>query len=383
MTNDPNTSTKICPTCGTRVPIDANRCLVCGANLGTPEKPAKPDKSIQTSRIPEVTLSLPVAILLLAVFLAIGAILVFLALRSQPEVVIPSTPTSTETITVTPTLTLTLAPPTETSTPEPSPTPITYQVAENDTCISIAFFFGVSVQSIVTQNNLPAACDTLFIGQQLAIPQPTPTPTSLPSATLGPAEQTEAACEKVDYSVQENDTLSTIASAYGIPMAAIQDYNGLVGDRVQIGQTLTIPLCRRFATPGPSPTPTPPPPYPAPNLLLPADGAPFGQGEDNIVLQWASVGTLRENEAYQVTIIDITQADGLKTIEYITDTKYNVSLDLKPAGSTPHIFRWTVGVSRQVGTDSDGNPIWEPAGNTSSARVYSWVNTGPAVTPTP
>ena len=383
MSNDSTTSTKICPTCGTKVPLDANRCLVCGANLGTQDKPAKPEKSVQTSRIPEVTLSLPIAILLLAVFLAIGAILVFLALRSQPEVVIPPTQTSTMTITATSTLTLTLAPPTLTSTPEPSPTPITYQVAANDTCISIAFFFGVSVQSIVTLNNLPAACDTLYINQQLLIPQPTPTPTALPSATLSSPDQTEAACEKVDYTVQENDTLSTIASAYGVPMASIQDYNGLVGDRVQIGQNLTIPLCRRFATPGPSPTPTLPPPYPAPNLLLPADGAPFSQNEESIVLQWASVGTLRENEAYQITLIDITKADGLKTVDYITDTKYNVPFDLKPEGSTPHIFRWTIGVSRQIGTDSDGNPVWETAGNVSSPRVFSWISTGIAPTPTP
>lgn len=383
MTTETPTSTKICPTCGTRVPLDATRCLVCGADLGSPEKPAKPEKALQTSRIPEVTLSLPVAILLLAVFLAIGAILVFLALRSQPEVVVPPTQTSTTTVTLTPTLTQTEAPPTVTFTPEPSATPTIYEVAEGDTCISIAIFFGVSVQSIVTQNNLPAACDTLFIGQQLLIPQPTPTPTSLPSATFSAAEQTEAACEKVEYTVQETDTLSTIASAYGVPMAAIQDYNGLIGDRVQIGQSLTIPLCRRFATPGPSPTPSPPPPYPAPNLLLPADGVVFGVGEETITLQWASVGTLRENEAYNVTIEDLTKADGLKSVDYATDTKYIVPIDLRPQESIPHIFRWTIGIARQVGTDTDGNPVWEPAGSTSEARVFSWIGIGVAATPTP
>jgi LysM repeat protein len=365
------------------VPLDATRCLVCGANLGTPDKPAKPEKSVQTSRIPEVTMSLPVAILLLAVFLAIGAILVFLALRSQPEIAIVSTETSTLTITVSPTLTQTEAPPTVTFTPEPSPTPIIYRVAQDDTCISIAIFFGVSVQSIVTLNNLSTACDTLFIGQQLLIPQPTPTPTSLPSATLSLADQTEAACEKVDYTVQENDTLSTIASAYGVPMAAIQDYNGLIGDRVQIGQTLTVPLCRRFATPGPSPTPTPPPPYPAPNLLLPADGATFNLGEETITLQWASVGSLRENETYRVTIENLTQADGLRTVDYVTDTKYIVPIELRPQASTPFIFRWTIGVARQIGTDTSGNPVWESAGMISESRVFSWTGVGVSATPTP
>lgn len=363
--------------------MDATRCLVCGAELGTSQKPAQPEKAVQSSRIPEVTLSLPIAILLLALFLSIGAGLVYIALRSQPEVIIPPTITNTVTITVTPSITVTQPPPTLTFTPEPSPTPITYLVRENDTCISIAFFFGVSVQSIVTLNNLPAACDTLYIGQPLQIPQPTPTPTPLPSATLGAAEQTEAACEKVEYVVQENDTLSTIASAYGVPMAAIQDYNGLIGDRVQLGQTITIPLCRRFATPGPSPTPTAPPPYPAPNLLLPADGAPFNATNESIVLQWASVGTLRDNEAYVVTLEDVTLANGIKTTDYVIDTKYTVSVDLLSSENTPHIFRWSVGVARQVGTDDNGNPIWESAGETSIQRTFSWSGSGVAPTRTP
>ena len=382
MSPETPTSTKLCPTCGTRVAIDAVRCLVCGADLGTPEKPAKPEKVVQGSRMPEVTVSLPIAILLFALFLTIGAVLVFLAVRSQPEVVIPPTITNTVTITVTPTLTPTQPPPTATYTPEPSPTPITYQVREDDTCISIAFFFGVSVQSIVTLNNLSAAC-ALFINQSLLIPQPTPTPTPLPSATLSSAEQTEAACEKIEYIVQDNDTLSTISSAYGIPMAALQDYNGLIGDRVLLGQTLIIPLCRRFATPGPSSTPPLPPPYLAPNLLLPADGTPFSALDETITLQWASVGTLRENEAYAVSIEDVTLANGIRTVDYATDTKYIVTLELRPTDNTPHIFRWLVWVARQVGSDTEGNPIWEPAGATSIPRVFTWTGPGTGPTPTP
>jgi LysM repeat protein len=333
--------------------------------------------------MPEVTLSVPIAILLLAVFLAIGAGLVYAALRSQPEVALQPTVTFTETITVTPSLTATQAPPTITNTPEPSPTPITYNVKENDNCITIATFFSVSVQSIVTLNNLPAACNTLYIGQPLQIPQPTPTPSPLPSATLSEAEATEAACEKVEYTVQENDTLSTISQAYGVPMAALQDYNGLVGDRVQIGQDLTIPLCRRFATPGPTPTATLPPPYPAPNLLLPPDGAPFSQTSGSISLQWASVGTLNENEAYAVTIEDVTSGNGIKTTDYVTDTKYIVPVELLPTENTPHVIRWVVYVARQIGTDNDGNPIWQSAGDASTGRVFTWAGGRSAATPTP
>ena len=138
--------------------------------------------------MPSVTLSLPAAIGLLALFLTIGAVLVYFALKQTPEVIVPATATPTATMTTTPTLTTTPVPPTTTYTPEPSATPQTYLVQENDTCLGIAAFFGVSVQSIVTLNGLPAACDTLYINQPLLIPQPTPTvtPTGTPSRTPTP-----------------------------------------------------------------------------------------------------------------------------------------------------------------------------------------------------
>jgi LysM repeat protein len=333
--------------------------------------------------MPSITLSLPVAIGLLALFLAIGAIMVYFALRTTPEVIIEMTPTSTETITPTPSNTPTLPPPTATNTPEPSPTPITYQVQADDSCLGIAAFFDITLESLITLNNLPIACDTLSIGQTLLIPQPTPTNTALPSATFSIAEQTEAACEKVEYVVQENDTLGTIAENYQVPMEAIREENGLPGDTVPLGQAIIIPLCRRFATPGPSPTPTPPPPYPAPNLLLPADGAPFTIADDSITLQWASVGTLRENEAYAVYIEDATAAQGITLLDYVTDTRYIVPVTLRPSENRAHAFYWWIVVARQTSIDESGNPIWEDAGTMSVRRVFTWTGGGAAATPTP
>lgn len=382
--SEPKTNpTQICPTCGTRVSIEANRCLVCGTELGTSAKPAPPTKAVQGSRMPEVTLSVPVAILLLATFLAIGAILVYFALRSQPEVIIPPTETPTPSATLTPTQTATAAPPTLTATPEPSPTPVTYNVKLGDNCLSIAAFFKVSVQSIVTLNNLPAACDTLYENQPLLIPQPTSTPTPLPSATLSSAQQTETACEKIDYIVESNDTLGSIAANYNVSMAAIREYNGLTGDTVFLGQPLVIPLCKRNAPAGPTPTATPPPPYAAPNLLLPADGAPFTLANDSVTLQWAAVGTLLDNEAYQVTVEDVTLGNGNKLIDYVTDTKFIIPSTLRPADVLPHVFRWSISVVRQSGTDVSGNPIWVTAGASSIARVFTWSGMSVAATPTP
>jgi LysM repeat protein len=323
--------------------------------------------------MPEITLSLPAALGLLALFILIGAVLVFFALRqsSGTATALEPTPSPSPTLTVTPTNSPTPVTPTPTYTPQPTPTALSYTVKLGDTCGGIAFAFKVSIQSIVLENNLPADCSSLFEGQQLNIPQPTATATALPTATLSPAEATEAACQKDTYTVQSNDTLGSISGNYNVPIDAIKQYNGLVSDVVVFGQRLIIPLCRRNQPAGNTPTPTVPPPYPAPNPLLPADGAPFALTDDVVTLQWASVGALRENESYAITLEDITAGQG-KSVVYVNDTKYLVPSTYRPTDGKPHVIRWFVVVVRQVGTDDNGNPIWELAGAGSPTRVFSW-----------
>ncbi|MEA2008595.1 MAG: LysM peptidoglycan-binding domain-containing protein, partial [Chloroflexota bacterium] len=294
--NTENTSetTKLCPTCGTKLSADAERCLVCGSKLDGSDKE---NGVVQGSRMPKITLGLPAAIGLVAVFLAIGAVMVYIALQQTGQVVEPTTtPTLTQTATLT--ITPTPATPTPTYTPQPSPTPLTYTVSAGDSCITIAAAFDVSIRSIVLLNDIPADCNTLFEGQELQIPHPTPTASPYPTATLSGIEATRDACEQVRYVVQEGDTLSTIAQNYAVPISAIKDYNGLVNNTVYTDLPLIIPLCERAATPGPSPTPTPPPPYPAPSPLLPTDGAAFTLEDGTVSLQWSSVGLINANEAY-------------------------------------------------------------------------------------
>ena len=383
MSENSTPTTKVCATCGTRVSEDATRCLVCGSALAPGEETeAKSTTSVRGSRMPEVTLSLPIAIGLLALFLTIGAVLVYVALQETDQIVIP-TETPTVTLTITPSITPTPVTPTSTATQVPTPTPFTYTVAEGDTCLAIAARFEVSVQSIVLLNSIPAACDTLFPSQQLLIPYPTPTATPFPTATLAGADATIAACEKVYYEVQENDTLSSIATNYNVPMDAIREYNGMPNNTVFAGITLIIPLCERAATPGPSPTPTPPPPYAAPSPLLPADGAIFTIDSDVVTLQWAAVGTPNANEAYQVTVEDITEGQGRKLVDQVTDTKFLVPDSFRSTDSTPHIYRWTVMTVRQTGTDESGNIIWDTAGAVSNSRVFVWTSSVGGPTPTP
>jgi hypothetical protein len=97
---------------------------------------------------------------------------------------------------------------------------------------------------------------------------------------------------------------------------------------------------------------------------------------DVITLQWSSVGTLRQNEAYAVTVENLTEGTGRKLVEYVTDTKFIVPTTFRPSGSSPHIMRWFVVPVRQSGTTKDGQPIYEQGGAASVQRVFSWVGGG-------
>jgi LysM repeat protein len=332
--------------------------------------------------MPEVTLSLPIALGLLVLFLAVGATVVYAGLSATKRVVNPTQiPTQTETATAS-------ATPTDTQLPTLAPSatelePFEYTVASGDTCGGIAVTFGVSVQSLIILNNLPASCNNLSVGQKLKVPYPTATPAPLPTGTLPPADQTQAACDKVKVTVQANDTLSSIAANYAVPQQAIKDFNGLATDTVFIGQPLLIPLCARAATPGPTPTPTIPPPYPAPNLLLPIDGSGFTLANDVVTLQWASIGTLRENEAYQVIVEDVTAGQARRIVDYVTDTKYIVPTTFRPKDNIAHVMRWWAVPVRQTGSDEQGQPIWVNAGAASEKRDFTWVGAAVEATPTP
>lgn len=330
----------------------------------------------------EIRLSLPLAAALLAVFSLLSAGLTYAAVNFMGTAEEAPTATVTATVTLTPTASLTPQP-TATFTPEPSPTPLTHIVSENETCAALAAFYGVSVQSIVQLNNLPITCP-LSVGQRLLIPHPTATPSPEPTATLPPEEATRAACETITYTVEANDTLSGIAANYNVDMRAIMDYNGMSSETVFTGQVLIIPLCERLPTPGPTPTPTPPPPYPAPNPLLPMDGAVFTVEDDTVTLQWAAVGTLREDEFYHVVVVDVTEGSGTRRIDaYVTDTKYIVPSTFRPTDGLPHIMRWWVETARRTGTNSRGEPIYTPAGAASTPRTFSWAGTAVGPTPTP
>ena len=386
MSQEPTSQkSQICPTCGTRVSETATRCLVCGTQLTAKAatKAKSTDTTVQASRMPEITLSLPAALCALVIVLLIGAAVVYFSLQSGitgTTLVEPTVEgTTTATATITPTATEL---PTGTAIPTETPLPpFDYTVRDGETCGVISATFKVSVQSIIVLNQLSSEC-FVSVGQTLKIPYPTSTPAPPPTEIPNEATQTAEACEKAPYTVQANDTLSTISFNYNVPVDAIKFYNGLSTDNVFLGQTLLIPLCERFATPGPTPTATLPPPYPAPSLLLPANGAAFTLANDVVTLQWASIGTLRDNEAYQVTIEDVTSGQ-TRITEYVTDTKFIVPSSFRPNDNLAHLIQWWVTTVRQNGVDEQGQPVWVSAGAVSEKRGFTWVGIAVQGTPNP
>jgi LysM repeat protein/ribosomal protein L40E len=388
MTLEPTSSkTKVCPTCGTRLSENATRCLVCGTEF-TPKPEQKlakkAEKSVQASRMPEIRLSLPAAVGILAVVIIVASVIVFFATRG-PGTGTNQTPDESPTPSLTPTVTVPATntlPATDVPTATPQP-PFDYTVSAGDgSCSQIAFTFGVSVQSIIITNNLASSCP-ISVGQVLKIPYPTPTIPPPATNTPLPDNATKEACETVPVTVQDGDTLSSIAANYAVPAEAIKEWNGLTTDNVFIGTTILVPLCKRAATPGPTPTATIPPPYPAPNLLLPSDGAAFSLANDVVTLQWASVGTLRTGEAYQVIIEDLTADQTRRQTDYVTDTKYIVPTSFRPKDNVAHVLKWWVTPVRQDGTDDQGQPIWVTSGATSDKRVFTWVGIAVEGTPSP
>jgi len=334
-----------------------------------------PTNKIKSRGLPQFTLSLPIALGAILILIAIGAGIIYFVLRGAGQITAAQpTPTTSPTPTLEQSPTPTLSP-----TPEPTYTtepPVSYSVQAGDTCSSIALNFDVSVKSIADLNNLATDCGVLTLNQQLLIPRPTPTASPQPTSTLSIAQATESACQKITYTVGENDTLGGIAANYNISVETLRSYNGKTSDNVYLNEVLTIPLCERLPTAGPTPTATLPAPFSATNLLLPADGAVFTGSNDSVTLQWAAIGGLLESDSYAVTIEDLTAGEGKKLVDYTKDTKYIVPVSFRPVETNPHVIRWYVQPVRQSGTTDNGDAIWVTAGYPSTARVFIWSGIG-------
>ncbi len=125
-----------------------------------------------------------------------------------------------------------VAPASTTETPAPqtvaSVTPNTYTVLPGDTLYGISRRFGVSVEDLRRWNGLPPD-GSLRAGETLVLTGSTARERRVP-ARAAPAT----------YTVQPGDTLSSIARRFGTTVAALKAVNGLVGDRIIVGQALVV-----------------------------------------------------------------------------------------------------------------------------------------------
>ncbi len=142
---------------------------------------------------------------------------------------IPETPAATAAVSVvviSPTPTPT-PPPTATPTPEPTPTPKTHRVRLGDNLSQIADFYGVTMDEILSLNNIPDP-NNLIEGLVLILP---------PEANVD-AELTLPAT----YLVRPGDTLSIIAVRLGMTIEQLMDANDIADpDNIFAGQELNVP----------------------------------------------------------------------------------------------------------------------------------------------
>lgn len=94
----------------------------------------------------------------------------------------------------------------------------TYIVREGDTLSGIATLFDVTPGTILSANDLPSA-SSLKVGQKLII---------LPITGIS-------------YTVKKNDTIASIAKAYGGDVAEISSYNGVDEATLAVGATIIVP----------------------------------------------------------------------------------------------------------------------------------------------
>ncbi|MBN1136250.1 MAG: LysM peptidoglycan-binding domain-containing protein [Anaerolineae bacterium] len=290
--------------------------------------------------------------------------------------------------------------PTPTPTIVPSPTPVIYVVKANDTLGEIATRFNTTTAALMKANGITDAT-TIYAGARLVIVQPGAVPTDTPV----PAKA---------YEVRANDTLFDIAVKFGVTVEDLKKTNGLKNNLINVGQQLTIPTktgeaaAAPTATPeasqtsapalGTAPdltgalaftqpltapsilqtpvatwTPTPGPDNRPVELLAPADEATFEGPGAVILLNWASMGILDEDEWYVVRLRWTDSEEEQPLFFWTKVTSWRMPANLYVSGlDQPQRWRWRVLVVRRTGVAEDGTWIGEEFRPASNARVFYW-----------
>lgn len=360
-----------CPNCGTRVARDAESCFMCGYDLRR-----EPRRRRQVSWVD--------ALLVLAVLFVIGF---WWQAGSRPSVESAETPTAAAGIppeqipflTSTPTPTPTATPSVEAPAAPDAPSgTLDHTVVAGETLLSIALDYGVTVDEIRQTNNLTG--DLIGIGDKLTIPGQQ----AVLAPTAGGTAAPRGPVSTFQYTVQEGDTIVSIATRLGSSVDEILQANNLGrSDLIRPGDQLNIPVRQvpqevlestvvtttSAGTSSAAPTAASSD-YPRPQLTAPADGAIVNASEA-VLLRWVSVDLLAPNEWYVVLLYP--QSPGARRFPSIwtKTTSYRLGTEYAPEAGQSADYSWQVSVVRVTSPDAGGYAL-EAASPASELRGFVW-----------
>lgn len=104
---------------------------------------------------------------------------------------------------------------------------VVYTVKKGDTLYGIANSYNITVNELLTFNNLNN--NNLSIGQNIKIP-------------IQNIKEEQQTTEFIEYIVKKGDSLYSISRTYGIPVSDIMSFNNLTTNLLSIGQVIKIPI---------------------------------------------------------------------------------------------------------------------------------------------
>ncbi|MDI3478984.1 MAG: rane-bound lytic murein transglycosylase [Rikenellaceae bacterium] len=118
---------------------------------------------------------------------------------------------------------------------------IYHKVQRGQTLSTIAAKYRVTVSDIKRWNNLKS--NKIYVGQKLKIYSSTPpskTSTATNTNTTNQSSSSSAKTQNIVHIVKSGETLSGIASKYGVSVNNIKNWNNLSSDKISIGQKIII-----------------------------------------------------------------------------------------------------------------------------------------------
>lgn len=190
--------------------------------------------------------------------------------------------------------------------------PSTYRVAGGDTVSSISARFGLSTASVLALNGLGWK-SLIFPGQVLRL---TNSPAPLPPVSAPPAAQPPASTAPVEYTITRGDTISAIASRYGLTTQSVLTANRLGWSTIIYpGQKIILPVNSPVVTPAPVPAPPEPatPPVievtpvvdvtPIPETPIPVTPAPEPQTTNYLIKSGDTVTSIAATFGLSVQMV--------------------------------------------------------------------------------